>query len=100
MIDIITFLDNNVKSAVYKGGNIHGLYCYLYIIGYPTTLTTSGQHSHHFGPSYSINSYRASLHPVVAAPCMVHFLFNALIEFKEQNQLEYNGIDSGPLTNL
>ena len=23
--DLITFLDNNVKSAVYMGGNIHGI---------------------------------------------------------------------------
>ena len=41
MKDIITFLDNNGKYAVYKGGNIHGLYCYLDMIGAPTTLTTS-----------------------------------------------------------
>ena len=42
MKDIITFHENNGKLAVYTGGNIHGLYCYLEIIGYPTTLTTSG----------------------------------------------------------
>ena len=29
MTDIITFLDNNGKSAVYIGGNIRGIYCYL-----------------------------------------------------------------------
>ena len=29
MTDIITFLDNNGKSAVYTGGDIHGIYRYL-----------------------------------------------------------------------
>ena len=40
MADLITFLDNNVKYAVYIGGNTNGIYCYLEIIGAPTTLTT------------------------------------------------------------
>ena len=40
MIDIITFLENNGKSDVYTGGDIHGIYRYIYMIGYPTTLTT------------------------------------------------------------
>ena len=40
MTDLITFLDNNVKYAVYEGGDIHGIYRYLEIIGSPTTLTT------------------------------------------------------------
>ena len=47
---LITFLDNNGKYAVYTGGNIHGIYHYIDIIGVPTKLTTSGQCSHHFGP--------------------------------------------------
>ena len=47
---IITFLDNNVKSAVYIWVKIHGIYYCLEIIGYPTTLTTSGQLSHNFVP--------------------------------------------------
>ena len=46
MEDIFTLLDNNGKSTVYTGGNIHGIYCYLEMIGTPTTLTTSGQQSH------------------------------------------------------
>ena len=46
MADIITLLDNNGKSTVYIGGNIHGIYCYLEMIGTPTTLTTSGQKSY------------------------------------------------------
>ena len=29
MIDIITFLENNGKYAVYEGGDIHGIYRYL-----------------------------------------------------------------------
>ena len=54
--DLITFLDNNVKSTVYTGINIHGLYIYLEIIGSPTTLTPSGQKSHRLGPSSSIKN--------------------------------------------
>ena len=46
MIDLITLLENNRKSTVYKGGDIHGIYRYLDMIGAPTTLTTSGQRSH------------------------------------------------------
>ena len=48
MTYLITSLDNNGKSAVYKGGDIHGIYRYLETIGAPTTLTTSGQSSHNF----------------------------------------------------
>ena len=29
MIDLVTFLDNNGKSSVYTGGDIHGIYRYL-----------------------------------------------------------------------
>ena len=43
MIDIITFLDKNGKYAVYEGGDIHGIYRYLEIIGAPTTLNTPDQ---------------------------------------------------------
>ena len=60
MTDLITFLDNNVKSAVYIGGYIHGICRYLDIIGSPTTLTTSGQRSHHLIPSSYTNNYTAS----------------------------------------
>ena len=67
MIDLITFLDNNRKSVVYIGGDIHVIYRYLYMIGSPTTLTTSGQHYHHFSPLCSINNYAATLQPVIAA---------------------------------
>ena len=50
MTDIDTFLDNNKKLDLYTGLNIRLLYCYLEMIGSPTTSTTSGQSSHHFGP--------------------------------------------------
>ena len=67
MIDLITFLVNNIKSAVYTGGNINGLYFDLEMIGSPTTLTTSGQRSHHFGYSYSIKNDKEYIHPVITA---------------------------------
>ena len=67
MTDLLTFLDNNVKYAVHTGGDIHGIYRYLDTIGYPTVLTTSGQRSHHLGPSSSINNYAATLQPVIEA---------------------------------
>ena len=47
---IIKFLENNGNYTVNIGGEIHGTYCYLYMIGAPITLTTSGQRSRHFGP--------------------------------------------------
>ena len=49
MTDLITFTDKNGKSAVYDGGDIHGIYRYLEMIGAPTTFTTSGRCSRHFG---------------------------------------------------
>ena len=69
MTYIITLLDNNGKSSVYTGGNIHGIYIYLDIIGSPTTLTASVQSSLHFSPSYPINNDTATLQPVIAALC-------------------------------
>ena len=51
MTDLITFIEKNGISADYDGGDIHGIYRYLEIIGAPTTLTTSGHRSHHFGSS-------------------------------------------------
>ena len=63
----ITFLDNNGKLAVYIGGDIPGLYCYLEIILSPTTLTTSGQCSYRFVPlSYTKNDI-ATLQPVIVS---------------------------------
>ena len=72
MKNVIIFLDNNVKYAVYTGGKIHGLYCYLEMIVAPTTLTTLGQRSHNFGPSYSINNDTASLQPVITSILIIH----------------------------
>ena len=65
MTYITTLIDNNGKYAVYTGGGIHGIYCYLEIIGAPTTLTTSSHSSHHFSPSSSIKNYTSSLQPVI-----------------------------------
>ena len=67
MIDLIILLDNNGQYAVYTGEDIHGIYCYLDMIGDPTTSTASGQRSHHFSPSSSIKNDAASLQPVIAA---------------------------------
>ena len=43
MTDLITLLENNVKSAIYTGIHIHGLCSYLEIIGAPMILNTSSQ---------------------------------------------------------
>ena len=67
MTDLTTFLENNGKSAVYHEGDIHGIYRYLEMIGAPTTLTTSGHLSHHFGPSLYRNNDAITLQPVIAA---------------------------------
>ena len=68
---LITFLDNNGKLSVYTGVNIHGIYLYLEIIWSPTKLTTSGQRSHHFGPSYSTNIDTATLQSVISDFCVL-----------------------------
>ena len=69
MTDLTTFLDNNGKYAIYKGGDINIIYSYLEMIGDPLTFITLGQRSHHFIPSSSINNDTASLQPVIAAIC-------------------------------
>ena len=66
MTDIITFLDPNRRLSVYIGVNIHGLNCYLEIIGSPNILTTSGQLSRHFGPLFYTNNDIETLQPVIA----------------------------------
>ena len=71
MTDIITLIENNGKSAVYAGGDINGIYRYLEIIGAPTPLTTSGQLSNNFSPSYSINNDAATIQPVIADLCTI-----------------------------
>ena len=70
MKDIITFLDNNKKLAVYTGVNIHGIYRYLETLGSPNKLTPSGQSSHQFGTSYSTNNDTATLQTVIADFCI------------------------------
>ena len=65
MTYLITFLDKNGKSSVYIGGDIHGIYLYLEMIGAPTTLTTSGQSSYNLAPSSSRNNDAANIQPVI-----------------------------------
>ena len=69
--DIVAFFDKNGKPAVYARVNIHVLYFYLEIIGSPTTLTTSVQRSHNFGPSSSTNNDIATLKLVIEALCVL-----------------------------
>ena len=45
---------------------MHGLYIYLEIIIPPTTLTTLGQRSNNFGPSYSTKNYAATIQPFIS----------------------------------
>ena len=71
MTYLITLLNNNIKYAVYIGGNVHGINSYIEMIGSPTKLTTSGQRSHCFGPSSSINNAPASTQPVFPAIHMI-----------------------------
>ena len=78
MTYITTFIDNNVKSAVYTRGNIHGLYCYQEMIGAPKKLTTSGQRSHNFDPKYSIHNDIASLQPVIEG---LHMMQKSIFKF-------------------
>ena len=72
MKDLIKFLDNNGKYAVYTRRNINGIYCYLDMIGDPKTLTTSDQCFHHFGHSSSINNDTASIQPFISCKWMIH----------------------------
>ena len=55
------------KYADYYGGDIHGIYRSLEIIGAPITLTTSSHRSNHFNPSSSRNNDGTTLQPVIAA---------------------------------
>ena len=72
MTDLITFINKNSKSSDYDGGDIHGIYRYIEMIGAPTTLTTSGHRSHHFGYSSSNNNDATTLQPGIAALRMRH----------------------------
>ena len=71
MTYIITFLEKNRKSSVYIVGDICVIYCYLEMIGDPTTLTTSVQRSHHLSPSTYIKNDTTSLQLVIAALCTI-----------------------------
>ena len=65
MIYLITLIDNNRKMAIYIEGNIHGIYRYLAMTGYPTTFIPSVQQYNHFGDLYSINKYTSTPNPVI-----------------------------------
>ena len=71
MTDLITFLDENGKYAVYTGGDIHGIYRYIEMIVAPNTLTTSVQHSHYFGLSSSSNNDAETIHQFIEALRMI-----------------------------
>ena len=75
---LITLLDNNGKSSVYTGRDINGIYRYLEMMVYPTTLKNSGHRSHHFGPSSSSNNDAATLQPVIAT---THTIQKSICEF-------------------
>ena len=66
MTDLITFLNNNGKSDVYTGGDIHRIYHYLELNEYPETFTTPFQCSRHFSPLYSINNDAETIMPVIS----------------------------------
>ena len=71
MTDLITFIHKNGKSADYDGGDIHGIYRYLEIIGDPTIFNTSSQRSNNFGHSSSSNNDAATIQPVIEALRMI-----------------------------
>ena len=70
MIDPITLFNKNGKPYIYTGWNINGINHYLEMIGTPTNLTSSGQISHYFGTSSSINNNKASIQIVIIALCV------------------------------
>ena len=41
--DLIILLDKNRKLYICTGGNIHGIYCYIFMIGAPNNLNSSSQ---------------------------------------------------------
>ena len=67
MTELMTLPENNAKPAIYIGGNIHGIYHYIYIIGEPNNLNYSIDRSHTFGTSYSIKNDTSSLQPLSVA---------------------------------
>ena len=66
MTDLIIFLDNNRKSAIYTGETTTRLYKYLEMIEPTTNLTYSSLWSYHFDTSSSTIDDKSSLHPVIA----------------------------------
>ena len=66
MTDFTALLENNRGSDIYTGGNIHGLYCYLEIIGSPPTLITLVTALIILVNLSSTNNDTAILRPVIA----------------------------------
>ena len=60
-----------------QGGVVREIYHYLYIIGYPTTLTYSVQWYRHFCPWSSTNNDTETLQTVIIA---LHFLQKTICE--------------------
>ena len=63
--DIIIYIENHGKEVHYVGSDIHYIYCYLDMIGAPTTLTCSDQNSNSFGPD--TNTYSGSLNTFISS---------------------------------
>ena len=70
MIDLVTLPDNNGKLAIYKGGNIHGLYSYLEISGASNTFNNLGQISNKYSPPYPTNNDTEPPQAVIAYLCI------------------------------
>ena len=87
MKDLISFLNNNEKYAFYTGGDINVIYQYIDINRAPTTLTTSGQRSHHFIPSSSINNYSSFFSQLLQISAQDRRLFVNAVEKLDTNMM-------------
>ena len=64
MMDLVIYPEHHGKEASYHGSNIHDLYCYLEILGYPTPLTYLGHNYQSI--NISIDTESGSLHLVIS----------------------------------
>ena len=72
MTDLVTFLENKGKVAIYIGENIHALYHYLSMIVSPTNLTSSVHSSNPLCSSSSNKNDTESLQTLISAICVRH----------------------------
>ena len=93
MTYLITFLKNSGKLATYTGVNIHGLYICLETIGSPTTLTTSGQRSHHFGSSSSTNNDTSTIHSLLKLYVLYRTLFANAVDEVDKSLMTASSAD-------